>query len=47
MKSKSKPSKRVIGIDTSFLPENPLFSRTIHFSPGIYYARIFGSKVSI
>ena len=36
-----------IRIVTSFLPENPLFSRTIHFSPGIYYARIFGSKVSI
>ncbi len=35
------------GIITSFLPENSLFSRNILFSPGIHYARIFQSKVSI
>ena len=42
---KEKPLKK--NIDTSFLPEYPLFSRTILFYPGIHYDCIFRSKLSI
>ena len=34
-------------IDTTFFLGYPLFSWVIHFFPGIYYTRIFGSEVSI
>ena len=35
---------RIGYIVTSFLPEYPLFSRTIHFSPGIHYTHIRSTK---